>query len=78
MPKPIQDKMKLGGSYSMLLSGLLLQLSDKQQEWTVQQCIAMGMMFIAVLLAKEYRNSPCNEPEERPQLTEPSNAPTED
>ena len=63
MPKPVAEKAKLGGSYSMLLTGILLQLSDKTHEWSPQQCISLGLMFIAVLLAKEYNNSPCNEPQ---------------
>ena len=64
MPKPVAEKAKLGGSYSMLLTGILLQLSDKTHEWSPQQCISLGLMFIAVLLAKEYNNlSNCSEPQ---------------
>ena len=64
-PKRITEKMKLGSSYTMLMTSILLQLSDKSQKWTVNQCVAMGLMLVAVLLAKEY-NSNCNEPQPQP------------
>ena len=60
-PKRITEKMKLGSSYTMLITSILLQLSDKSQKWTVEQCVAIGLTLVAVLLAKEY-NSNCNEP----------------
>ena len=45
MPKPVADRAKLASSYSMLLTGILLQLSDKN---TRMECESVYQSWIDV------------------------------
>ena len=74
--KSIADKAKLGGSYTLLMSALMLQISDPDMVWNAQKIISFSLMFISVLLAKDYRSSsPCSNTGNSTPPSETSNEP---
>ena len=59
--KSTADKAKLAGSYTLLMSSLMLQISDPNLVWTPAKIISLVLMLISVILAKEYKNSDCQQ-----------------